>query len=105
MFSIVAVPLLHSLQYLGFAGWHHAKTHGSLVAYVLTLLAIGVVMREVAPRALIGLGYAPLVVGNVVATFINLHHFVLDARIWRLRDPSVSAPVLQPALVSTSAKI
>jgi hypothetical protein len=106
-FSVVLVPTFHSLQYLALTSWHHmrgaAGSRRAFAAYALTLMIVGLMIN---PGALALLPATPaalarpdeatqaLVSAAAVISFINLHHFLLDGRIWRMRE----RPVLQSML-------
>jgi hypothetical protein len=97
--AFVWATIFHGLQYLAIAlvfhvkdrqrldamprpWWHHA------LAFYAACLALGYVLFQVWPHAgpLVGFTYAQSLL-LVVAT-INIHHFVVDAFIWKLRkDP------------------
>ena len=91
--NIVLVPLFHSAQYLALTGWHQTRgrsvTH--FTGYFVTVLLLGLVVNP----GLMWLGRSFAGEGPVVAaavlSFINLHHFLMDGRIWRLRDRRVAA--------------
>jgi hypothetical protein len=92
-FAALTVPVLHSLQYLALTTWHHLRarpSRGQLAVYAVTLSVIGAVTNEVLPRVLGAAGVSALVLGPVVASYMNLHHFMLDGRIWKLRDARVA---------------
>jgi hypothetical protein len=42
----------------------------------------------------IGLGPLTLMLG-IVAFLVNLHHFILDGAIWKLRKPEVATTLIQ----------
>jgi hypothetical protein len=106
-FSVVLVPVFHSLQYLALTGWHHTRERAggegaaaggpsrrdlaSFAAYVLVVLALGLVIN---PGLLIlfAPGAAPtqLATAAAVISAINLHHFLMDGRIWRMRERKVA---------------
>jgi hypothetical protein len=96
-FSVVLVPVFHSLQYLALTGWHHtrgerARDLGSFTAYVLVVLALGLVINPgllilfVSGRSSVETATA----AAAVISAINLHHFLMDGRIWRLRERRVA---------------
>jgi hypothetical protein len=94
-FSIVLVPVFHSLQYLALTGWHFtraARALPSFAAYVVVVLALGLVINPglliaFAPRAA---GVDTTIVAAAVISAINLHHFLMDGRIWRMRERRVA---------------
>jgi hypothetical protein len=94
--SITLVPVFHSLQYLGLTSWHTCHGNDStagrrFAGYVLVVLALGLVINPGMTRVFSASipGADALVVGAAVMAFINIHHFLLDGRIWRLRDRRV----------------
>ncbi|MEA2699887.1 MAG: hypothetical protein QOI66_4158 [Myxococcales bacterium] len=97
-FNIMLVPVFHGLQYLALTSWHNAKERRTLTAatgprafavYALTVLLLGIVINP-GLFALAGglLGDAAIISATVI-TFVNLHHFLLDGRIWRMRESKV----------------
>jgi hypothetical protein len=92
VFNIVLVPVFHSLQYLALTGWHYTKgeqKRGLLAfgAYFATVFLMGFAINP----GLLAL-FAPAdaargpVIAAAVITVINLHHFLMDGRIWRMRE-------------------
>jgi hypothetical protein len=60
-------------------------------------VALGYVLFVLWPDAYVALGYEPLLTAQLVVAVINIHHFVVDAYIWRLRrDPNLRTVVDQP---------
>jgi hypothetical protein len=99
-FNIMLVPVFHGLQYLALTGWHHDKERQArngggagdargFAIYVGTVLLLGLLINP-GLFAIAGgfLGDAAVVSATVI-TSINLHHFLLDGRIWRMREPTV----------------
>lgn len=94
-FNIVLVPVFHSLQYLALTGWHYTKGEQkrSLLAfggYTLTVLLLGLIINPgllaiFAPAPGADPSHGPLVAAAVISA-INLHHFLMDGRIWRMRE-------------------
>jgi hypothetical protein len=103
-FNITLVPIFHSLQYLALTGWHACNGKGAagprhLIGFVAAVLVIGLAINPGSFALfgqLAGGAFAPdpLIVAATVATFINLHHFLLDGRIWRLRERRVVQSML-----------
>jgi hypothetical protein len=95
LFNILLVPMFHGLQYLGLTSWHAAREPGTaglarFARYLLVVLLLGLVVNpglfmifrgSDAGRALLS--------AAAVTSFVNLHHFLLDGRIWRLRERRV----------------
>ena len=96
-FSIVLVPVFHSLQYLALTGWHHtrgerARSLPAFAAYVLVVLVLGLVINPgllalFVPR---GASVETATAAAAVISAINLHHFLMDGRIWRIRERRVA---------------
>ena len=40
---------------------------------------------------------AALMAAAVGLSFLNLHHFLMDGRVWKLRKPEVGKVMMQPA--------
>jgi hypothetical protein len=102
-FNIALVPVFHSAQYLALTSWHETRGRslGVFVGYAITVLVLGLAVTP----GLISVGSAfagdgPVVVAAILSA-INLHHFLMDGRIWRLRDKRVAASF---AAVASSAR-
>ena len=94
-FSVVLVPVFHSLQYLALTGWHHtrgARARGlpSFAAYVLVVLVLGVVINPGLLMLFVPRGASAATAAAAVISAINLHHFLMDGRIWRMRERRVA---------------
>ncbi|HVU53238.1 MAG TPA: hypothetical protein VHL80_21285 [Polyangia bacterium] len=96
-FNIVLVPIFHSLQYLALTGWHHARGErsrglGAFAAYVSSVLVLGLVINPGLLVLFVPGGGSPRadVAAAAVISAINLHHFLMDGRIWRMREPKVA---------------
>ena len=96
-FNITLVPIFHSLQYLALTSWHACHGRGAAGPRRFA----GYVARDACSSAsrstpacsccsATGAGRADgLLVSAAVISFVNLHHFLLDGRIWRLRERRV----------------
>jgi len=109
---VAIVPFFHCLQYLlitGFFDFKEARARerdehlspGKYFAsnlfpkYYATQVVIGFCLFVVLPFLLIRLGVGSAgIVGAVVISMVNLHHFILDGAIWKLRQPDVRTPLL-----------
>jgi len=93
--AFVWATIFHGLQYLAIVTIFHWKdqaarpgnAHGPLyhtLRFYLLCLALGYGLFYCLPQAyvLAGFGYVESVL--VVAAVVNLHHFIVDAYIWRL---------------------
>jgi len=101
------IPFFHCLQYLIFVTyWRHRRQQAaaheqstSIMQYIFSKAFLGYYVKLV----LLGLGmfiFVPILLDAVkicafataatlTVSFINLHHFVLDGSIWRLRKPEI----------------
>jgi hypothetical protein len=101
LLNTMLVPVFHAVQYLAFTGWHAYRAPARPPWQRLAFFVV--------PAALLGLAIFPgsftfFTRGRpyldlffrtaAVATFINLHHFLLDGRIWRMREPAVARTML-----------
>ena len=76
-------------------GWafHVGIFYGASVALAYGLFVLW-------PDAYVALGYERMLTAQLVVAVINIHHFVVDAYIWRLRrDPNLRTVVDQPVPV------
>jgi hypothetical protein len=95
-FNITLVPIFHSLQYLTLTSWHACHGRGAagprrFAGYAVITLLVGLVINP-GLFVLFGHGRSPgdtLLVSAAVISFVNLHHFLLDGRIWRMRERRV----------------
>jgi len=100
-FNIMLVPVFHAIQYVAFTGWHASRGPGERRWRRVALFAV--------PTALLGLAIYPgsfkfftrglpyldlFFMTAAVATCLNLHHFLLDGRIWRMRERAVLQTML-----------
>jgi hypothetical protein len=95
LFAITLVPVFHSLQYVALTSWHacHGQTAGPklFARYAVVILLLGLAIN---PGMFLlaghyGLAGNTLVASAAIMSFVNLHHFLLDGRIWRLRERRV----------------
>ncbi len=100
-FTAVWVSIAHSVQYLWVTSYY-AKQSGSerrLVLFYVKALLAGCLIGEI-PALL----FAPQLLGPIswsgglailLFAVINLHHFILDGAVWKLRDGRVARLLLQ----------
>jgi len=109
---IAFVPFLHCLQYLLVTAFfdfkeQRAQQAGTVltlaryfrstmfIRYYATQVAIGLGLFILLPFVLTSAGAGPqALVVAVVFSILNLHHFILDGAIWKLRSPTVRQPLL-----------
>jgi Tfp pilus assembly protein PilF len=103
VFSAIWVNAAHSLQYLWVTAYYARSSQSKDPAQRFLLKAL---VAGTAVATLPGLVMAPNVLGSapwdagLAATFfavVNLHHFILDGAIWKLRDGRVARILLRGA--------
>jgi hypothetical protein len=97
-FNIMLVPVFHGLQYLALTSWHNARERRTLglavgprpfAVYVVTISLLGLLINPGLFAIAGGVFGDAAIISATVITFVNLHHFLLDGRIWRMREPTV----------------
>jgi hypothetical protein len=89
---VVLVPIFHGAQYLALTGWHQTRGRAAPVfaLYAGTVLLLGLAVNPGLFALGRALGGSGPIVAAAVLSFINLHHFLMDGRIWRLRERRVA---------------
>lgn len=110
-YAFMWVAVGHFLQYLWIATWSGASPTrpASRLRYLAQALLVGVSVWTLptlvfAPDLLGPLPY-DLGLGLLAAAAVNLHHFVLDGVIWRLRDERVARSLLGPHASASEAAL
>ena len=99
------VPFFHCLQYLLITTYFHFRENRTksdsgtafnylksrrFAVYYLLLLMLGGVLFIAVPHALSWGGISSFALASaIVVSFLNMHHFVLDGAIWKLRRPEI----------------
>jgi hypothetical protein len=97
--AFVWATVFHGLQYLAVVSVFHARERGaalgaahglrSVAAFYLGCVALGYALFQCWPRAAVAAGFGVVESTFLVVAIVNVHHFVVDAYIWRLRrDPN-----------------
>ena len=100
-FMAIWISAAHSSQYLWVTLHYERRTNQAtrLSTYLLktTLLGNGLVvlLGVVASPALVGQSIWSAEVALLVFSVVNLHHFILDGAIWKLRDGRVARALLR----------
>jgi hypothetical protein len=96
-FNIVLVPVFHSLQYLALTSWHFTRGERNrqllpFGLYVATVLVLGLVINPGLIVIFVPGGASPraLTISAAVISALNLHHFLMDGRVWRMRERRVA---------------
>ena len=103
------VALGHAAQYLwvtsyyarASASWHGAAAYFGKVAVAgIAIWSLPVLLFS---PDLLGPASSTAAVAMLVATAVNVHHFILDGAIWKLRDGRIAAVLLRSAPAQESA--
>lgn len=97
--AAVWATILHGLQYLGIMAIFHAEEQVQRpdnrrgrayhVGWLLVVcVALGYGLFQCWPRAFMWAGYGKVESVFMVIAAVNLHHFIVDAYIWRIRKDS-----------------
>jgi hypothetical protein len=112
--SVALITVFHGVQYLALLTIFHVREQVQRAAaplpwwrpagtFYLACLGLGYFLFQVWPHAFVmaGFGYAESVI--LVIAVINIHHFIVDAYIWRLRKDPNYAVVQSAGAASTAA--
>lgn len=106
------VPFFHCLQYLLITTYFYFRGANKDLSprpeqaqnffasaefghYYSRLVLVGVVMFALVPNTLAHLHICDILLAQaVVITFINLHHFLIDGSVWKLKRPDVGQPLV-----------
>jgi hypothetical protein len=102
-FATVWLSVAHSIQYLWVTSYYARRSNPSehLPRYFVKTLLAGALITTLpalllAPRALAAPPY-DMGLALLVFSVVNIHHFVLDGAIWKLRDGRVARVLLRSA--------
>lgn len=101
-YSSGILAVLHSAQYLWITSYYQEKearaagqTSWSLPRYLLTLIAGGIALFIPGPWLASRVFHADFATSFLTFTaLVNLHHFILDGAIWKLRDSRIASLLL-----------
>ncbi len=112
-YTMFWVAAAHAAQYLWVTRYYAARSHGAagnlrVGGYYVVALAAGSALwnglSALVPRGGLGPPIDAAGLTALVAATVNLHHFVLDGAIWKLRDRRIAAVLLRPASEDSSAE-
>jgi tetratricopeptide (TPR) repeat protein len=111
-YSSGLLAVLHSTQYLWITSYYQrreARAAGNLSwkfsSYLLTLIAGGIALFIPGPWLVSRLFHADFAASFLTFTaLVNIHHFILDGALWKLRDSRVSTLLLSNAESKSNAK-
>jgi tetratricopeptide (TPR) repeat protein len=98
-YSSGILAVLHSTQYIWITSYFQrreaaaeGKSNWSIAAYFVTLLAGGIALFIPGPWLVSYLFHYDFTTSFLIfMALVNIHHFILDAKLWKLRDTRVSA--------------
>jgi Tfp pilus assembly protein PilF len=101
-YSSGVLAVLHSAQYLWITSYYQRKearaagdTHWRFSTYLLTLVAGGIALFIPGPWIVSRLFHADFAASFLTFTaLVNIHHFILDGALWKLRDTRIAAMLL-----------
>ena len=114
-YSSGVLAVLHSAQYLWITSYYQQSearqrgdAHWSFSRYLLTLVAGGIALFIPGPWIASRMFHADFAASFLTFTaLVNIHHFILDGALWKLRDSRVAAacriPDYAESLSNTSA--
>jgi tetratricopeptide (TPR) repeat protein len=102
-YAFLWVAAGHFLQYLWITSWYSAAASGGAAQrarYLAKTLLAGAAVWTLPPLffapGLLGRLPFDMGLGLLTASIVNIHHFVLDGAIWKLRDGRVARMLLRP---------
>lgn len=110
-YSSGILAVMHSAQYLWITR-HYAQrdaarrsaTHWSNVSYWGTLVVGGVALFLPGPWLASYVGHFDFTSSMLIVTaIVNIHHFMLDGVVWKLRDPRVSQALVESGAPQAAA--
>src|SRR6202790_2626692 len=110
-YSSGLLAVLHSTQYLWITSYYQTKearatgdSNWSFFRYLLTLVAGGIALFIPGPWIASRIFHADFAASFLTFTaLVNIHHFILDGAIWKLRDSRVAALLLNTKGTSSNS--
>src|SRR5271167_4476820 len=101
-YSSGLLAVLHSTQYLWITSYYQKKearaagdSRWSLSRYLVTLIAGGIALFIPGPWIVSRIFHADFAASFLTFTaLVNIHHFILDGALWKLRDSRIAALLL-----------
>lgn len=111
-YSSGILAVLHSAQYIWITSYFQrreaaaaGKSNWSVAAYFVTLLAGGIALFIPGPWLVSFLFHYDFTTSFLIfMALVNIHHFILDAKLWKLRDSRVSALLVDPGSSPRASK-
>jgi tetratricopeptide (TPR) repeat protein len=110
-YSSGVLAVLHSTQYLWITSYYQARearergdANWKFSRYLLTLVAGGIALFIPGPWIASRIFHADFAASFLTFTaLVNIHHFILDGAIWKLRDSRVAALLLNTKGMSSNS--
>ena len=110
-YSSGILAVLHSTQYLWITSYYQrrearaeGKTNWSVVGYFVTLIAGGIALFMPGPWLVSLLFHYDFSTSFLIfLSLVNIHHFVLDGALWKLRDKRVSSMLVDRSAQAAAA--
>ena len=110
-YSSGVLAVLHSTQYLWITSYYQARearergdSNWKFSRYLLTLVAGGIALFIPGPWIASRIFHADFAASFLTFTaLVNIHHFILDGAIWKLRDSRVAALLLNTKGTSSNS--
>ena len=104
-YSSGILAVLHSAQYIWITSYYQrreARAAGQknwhIGAYFATLVAGGIALFIPGPWLVSYLFHYDFTTSFLIfVSLVNIHHFILDAKLWKLRDKRVAALLVDPS--------
>ena len=111
-YSSGVLAVLHSAQYLWITSYYQERearergaTNWKFSRYLLTLVAGGIALFIPGPWIASRVFHADFAASFLTFTaLVNIHHFILDGAIWKLRDSRVAAFLLNTKEASSNSE-
>ncbi len=91
---LAIVIIFHVRDQLALPENHHSRTYHICWFYGACIL-LGYGLFQCFPRAFIFMGFGPVESVLLVVAVINIHHFIVDAFIWRLRKTDSNRKIVE----------
>jgi tetratricopeptide (TPR) repeat protein len=101
-YSSGLLAVLHSTQYLWITSYYQRKearaagnSHWSFAGYLVTLVAGGIALFIPGPWIVSRVFHTDFAASFLTFTaLVNIHHFILDGKLWKLRDSRIASLLL-----------
>jgi hypothetical protein len=112
--AFLVATVFHGIQYLVIITIFHVRDQRALpdnrrsgtwhtVRFYALCLALGYALFHTVPYAYMALGFGPVESFMLVAAAINLHHFIVDGYIWRLKKGDANRRVVDEGAAGPGA--